>query len=179
MTFGFWRRALNVRPLVVIAYRNPLEDARSLMVRDGITKVHGLANWERHTRQSLADAAGLPVFVTSYDDMLGDLAAWYEDAAGFLRGHGFHVRAAEDWLRDAHDFVDTRLRHSGFDERRLHEDADVLPQHVELYRLLHDLRGVHDALPVDGLPAESAWVDEFLEQKRAAEQLRPALAGAR
>jgi len=45
LTFALWVGVLEVDPVVLLVYRNPLEIAASLRVRSGEAKVYALALW--------------------------------------------------------------------------------------------------------------------------------------
>ena len=70
----------------------------------------GCALWERYNRLLLEHAGGMPVLLTSYDDLVGDPVGWSATAGGFLAGLGFEpCTGTEDEVRR---FVDPELRHS-------------------------------------------------------------------
>jgi hypothetical protein len=71
LVFPVWRDALE-RPLCVLVWREPAAVARSLMHRDGLPFVIGLALWEEYTRAMLAYTVGLPRVLVSYQDLLRD-----------------------------------------------------------------------------------------------------------
>ncbi|HEX3583934.1 MAG TPA: sulfotransferase, partial [Thermoanaerobaculia bacterium] len=71
LVFPIWREALE-RLLCVLVWREPAAVARSLMHRDGLPFVTGLALWEEYTRAMLAYTIGLPRVLVSYQDLLRD-----------------------------------------------------------------------------------------------------------
>lgn len=71
-----WKRALDLEVTVVLALRNPLEIARSLQERDGLSIPVGLALWETYTVGALnAAAAETRVHVFPYLQALDASAA--------------------------------------------------------------------------------------------------------
>ncbi len=70
LTLPFWMPLLPRRPVIVLAFRNPLEVAASLTKRDRFDQDHGVALWEIYTRGALRNAAGLPAVAVHYDDLL-------------------------------------------------------------------------------------------------------------
>lgn len=166
LTFPFWRDALPVVPVIVLPYRNPLEVWRSLERRDGFTKAHSLALWERYTRSALEAATGHPALVTSYDDLLDGPEAWTERAARFLGEQGIAVDA-EAAAPAIAAFLETGLRHATCSANELAEDEDVTPAQRALWNLLEALCGDHQRLEPGALPAESFWVEPLLEARRS------------
>ena len=71
LLFPIWREALG-EPVCVLAWREPLAVAKSLLKRDRQPLVTGLAAWELHTRTMLRDSAGLQRVLISYDALLAD-----------------------------------------------------------------------------------------------------------
>ena len=69
MTFPCWRPFLEV-PVAVIAWRDPLEVARSLQIRNSLPIEYGLALWEYHAAHAIRHAAALPKAFTHYDSMI-------------------------------------------------------------------------------------------------------------
>ena len=72
LTLPFWLTALDVKPLVVLCTRNPLEVAHSLRTRNAMEKPLSLALWERYTHTIVNAIDGLPVLVTRYEDLMRD-----------------------------------------------------------------------------------------------------------
>jgi hypothetical protein len=71
LLFPFWREILE-HPFCVVTYREPLPVARSLAARDGISISHGIALWEKYTRESLASTRGLPRILISHRELMAD-----------------------------------------------------------------------------------------------------------
>jgi len=154
LALGFWRRVLD-RPLCgIVVFRNPLDVARSLERRDWMEREFCLALWMRYTRLLLEQAGGMPVMVSSYDDILEDPEAFSEDARRFLEGVGMQVAPGID-SPAVGQFIDPDLRHS------TEETAD-LGATTDLYDLLRALAGVHASFDPPTLGEEDAWIDEQL-----------------
>lgn len=70
-----WREVLSrldIEPLAVIPYRNPLEVARSLAARDRSTVGQGLLLWMRHCLDAEAETRGLARCFVSFESLVGD-----------------------------------------------------------------------------------------------------------
>lgn len=78
LTLPFWRAVLPDDLVAVYVHREPLEVAASLARREGLGKARAIAMWERYARSGLRAAAGLPVAVVRFQDLL----AGPEAAAG-------------------------------------------------------------------------------------------------
>jgi hypothetical protein len=145
-TLPFWRTALDVEPVVVMPFRNPLEVARSLEVRDGITRLHALDLWERHVRASLDGAQGLPLSVHSFEDLVDDPPAQVARLRAFLVARGFRLRDWDDELAaEVRSFLQRDLRHHRHDAEELRRFAT--PAQVALYERLTALGRAPAAAP--------------------------------
>lgn len=109
LTLPVWRPLMEV-PVCVLPHRSPLEVARSLQARNGLSLTQGIALWERYTLGALAASAGLPRFVVSYARLI-------EDPETVVRELYQALCAAEvgglrlPSQREIHAFVEGRLRH--------------------------------------------------------------------
>jgi hypothetical protein len=143
----FWRRALRFDPIVVGIFRNPLEVADSLAARDEMPKSQALRLWETYNRALLANARGLPAFMTSYEDLVDDPVAVARELSAFLEGRGIAVRRmGDDTLRSC---VDSDLRHNVHHESGVDRDDDLTDAQRDLLRALREARGHHS--PFRGL----------------------------
>ncbi|MDA8319467.1 MAG: sulfotransferase [Actinomycetota bacterium] len=70
LTLPFWRAVLPDDLVAVYVHREPLEVAASLARREGLGKARAIAMWERYARSGLRAAAGLPVAVVRFQDLL-------------------------------------------------------------------------------------------------------------
>jgi hypothetical protein len=88
LTLPFWRRVLPERPALIWVLRHPVQIAASLRARSGIAERFGAAVWERYMMLGAEAAAGLPVWVTQYAELVKDPVGWAHQAAEFLRANG-------------------------------------------------------------------------------------------
>jgi hypothetical protein len=173
LALSFWRSALAAKAAVVVVLRNPLEIAASAQRAWGREKIFGLALWERYLRQALTETAGLPVLVTSYEDVLADPVAW---AAATHEGLGGADVAVQPYREeDIADAVDHTLRHSEFTRDDMRSDREVSEAQRELYDLLTQLQGMHDVFAPPRLPDETPTTDALLGERRRAFELKDRL----
>ncbi len=166
ITFSFWARCVEARPVVVVVYRNPLEVAASLGVRDLFGKAHSLALWERYVRRCFQASAGLPTLVTAYAELLADPVGWCTLARKFLRGSG--VATSGSWEAGALDFVDRGLQSFRFANEDLDADPAVSTEQRRLFAVLESVRGAHAGFAVPALPPETASTELLLAHRRQA-----------
>lgn len=117
LVFPIWREVLE-RPLCVLVWRDPAAVAKSLMHRDGLPFVIGLALWEEYTRAMLENTIGLPRVLVSYEDLLNDPVP----CATALHGELLAAGAADLTLPDESEIrslVDTSLDHNAGDDEGL------------------------------------------------------------
>jgi hypothetical protein len=171
LTLPFWIAVTGVRPIVVLAHRDPLEVADSLVRRDDAPIPVSLGAWERLNRAALVNASGLPTFVVRYDRLLATPRAVAGDLAAFLRSYELTL---SDPGAEIDEFVDPALRRS-----RAAVESPYLPSTEQraLADILDGLDGPHDRLMIPALPAETSWVDGLLEAERQTGMLE--LHGAR
>lgn len=109
LTLPVWRPLMEV-PVCVLPHRSPLEIARSLQARNGLSLTHGIALWERYSLGALAASAGLPRFVVSYARLIEDPEAvvgeLYQSLCAAEVG-GLRLPSQREILA----FVEGRLRH--------------------------------------------------------------------
>jgi hypothetical protein len=86
LLFPFWRQIL-ADPFCVLIHRDPLPVARSLAARDGLALPHGIALWERYTRDALDATRGLPRVLISHRELMARPAATLERLRRELAGH--------------------------------------------------------------------------------------------
>jgi hypothetical protein len=166
VTLPFWLAFLETEAVAVLVHRNPLEIAASLGTRDGFGTFYSLALWERSLRAGLGALSGLPVLVTTYEDILGSPLEWCAGVRSFLDGLGVPTSApAED---EALAFVDGGLRHSESTADDLDADDAVTPPQRALFDALEGLVGAHEALPAVELPPESPLTEALLAARRQA-----------
>jgi hypothetical protein len=156
LLWPLWERHFPADVLVLLAFRDPIEVARSLHARDGLPVQVGLALWEDYVLRSLQARAGRSALVLRY----GDLVADPEAAVGRLAD-----ALAIELTGSPATAVRTELRRSrpepGDDglltdrQRSLWEWVQALPERV-------------DALDTDGLPTDlSPSSADLLRQRRS------------
>jgi hypothetical protein len=173
LTLPFWLRVLDVPVAAVLVRRHPLEVARSLEARDGRPLALGLAMWERYLRSALAAASGLPVYVTSYEQLLHDPVAWCADVAGFLRERGAGIGAVPTGRVTS--FVQPGLRHSTLGADALSTELAVSEPLRAVHEALLALAGAHASFEPPGLPDETPWVEPLFAERRRALRAERAL----
>lgn len=117
--FPFFRGILeemDIRPVVLIPIRNPLEVARSLARRDGFSRPKSLLLWLRHVLEAEFASRELPRYVFSYEELLSDWARQLGRAAE-VTGIRWPV-ALPEAKREIDRFLAAELRHerAGVDE---------------------------------------------------------------
>lgn len=133
LTLPFWRRALRMRTLAIVIYRNPLEVWRSLEAGDlHLDKPTSLALWERYNLALLENVAGLHTLVVGYHELVADPLSVARSVRWFLRSHG--VPADEVPEEGVLGFVDPAQRHATYDDGALQDDPSVTPAHRALLR---------------------------------------------
>jgi hypothetical protein len=171
LAFAFWRSVLEVKPVVVLVNRNPLEiTASALRLRSEQGKIYALALWERYLRQALGQVSGLPVLVTNYSDVLSAPLDWCARAQAFLVDAGVPARSPTE--QEVLSFIDTGLRHADFDRGDVVRDPDVSEAQRALFSALNELEGAHVGFSVHPLPAETPTTEALLRERRRALELK-------
>ncbi len=106
----FWSSILGQRTAYVLVVRHPLEVSDSLARRDGFSRSLSLALWERYTRQAMLGAAGRPMMVCTYDEVLSDPVDWCDRLVTFLGEVGSSALAVDRTVAGA--FATDGLRNS-------------------------------------------------------------------
>lgn len=166
LTLPFWRTCLKTEPVALIVLRDPASIIASMCARERMTEAYALALWERYMRNVLLGAAGLPVLVTEYRELIEAPGAWTRTASAFLTRHG--VSCSSD-VAAVESFVEPGLCHHPSD------DLTSLPlassPQIELARALTALGGPHDRLEPPPLPAESLPTQWLLAERRRADEV--------
>jgi hypothetical protein len=161
VTLPLWRTAIPARLGAVLVLRDPMEVARSLLTRDDLPIMLSLAMWDRYLRSAAVGLAGLPSLLVEYDAMLANPVKATESMCDFLDQLGVSTDAS---ARDAAaGGLDPRLRHE--DSQRDDYDALVGPLR-EVYTVLAERRGSHDAWRPPTLPPAPSWVEDVLRLRR-------------
>ncbi len=74
LTLPFWKRVVGSVRLVLVV-RNPVDVAQSLEARHGWSLREGVNLWKQYMDMAFRHSAGIPMFVTFYDD-------YFEDSMG-------------------------------------------------------------------------------------------------
>jgi hypothetical protein len=158
----YWRRLLPRPWAAVLMWRTPMEVACSLHDRNGLSPALGIALWEHYNRVALAELEGTPVYVTSYEELLGDpvgqcrqLGAWLDSLDGLASWAG-------TWdLTAGAEVVTETLRH-----QTAEPDQRLLGARAELVDRLRQLQGAHRSLPAAALSPPSPWGTALIEEHR-------------
>lgn len=114
LTLGDWLPRLEA-PLAVIASRDPLEVARSLQQRDGMSIAFGLALWEHYAVHTIRNATALPkVFVAHEAVMAEPVAATRALHADLLANDVRRIALPSD--REILAFVEPKLHRARRDD---------------------------------------------------------------
>jgi hypothetical protein len=160
LTLPFWIDVLDVDPIVVLVYRDPLAVAESCVQRDDAPIPVTLGIWERYNRAAILNADGLPAYVVSYERLVETPRPIATEIASFLRRQGLEVA---DPGPELEAFVEPALHRS---RPRIAASNLPSPEQRELVAILDELQGAHEALPARELAAETDWVDGLLEAAR-------------
>lgn len=172
VTLPLWLEALDVSPAAVIVHRDPLEVCGSLEERNGFSRTHSLALWERHARGALAAAQGGPAFVLSYDALVTRPSPTVAALAEFLAPLGVRRDTAE-----AAGSVRADLRRARTGGEALESAAGVTEPQRALAARLRELEGAHQSLPAATLPPESPVTELVLsERARGRAEMRATVA---
>ena len=161
----FWINALNVSAVIIFVLRNPLEIARSLERRNGISKTLSLSLWERYMRVAIENVRGLPVLFLRYSDLLRDPTAWSKVASRFLAKNGI-PGVCEEASLEINEFVDCRLRHASAAADDVTCDPDFSEAQRQLCVALDSIVGDHEAFRCPDLPAETVRTEAILAERR-------------
>jgi O-antigen biosynthesis protein len=156
----FWRTVLRRPVVAILAYRDPREVAASLTARDGHSRALGLALWDRYQRSALQAVGGLPLFVTHFEQVLGDPQRWADELASFLRAAG--VEAHEPAPDTLSDWLDPALRRQ---RRSASGGGALLPALTALCERLRSLAGPHPRFETPALGEPDDWTSELLEAR--------------
>ena len=147
--FPLWRPTLEV-PVCLHIYRNPLEVAHSLKVRNGMPVPVGLALWEVYNTRALHASQGLPRLVVSYLDLLRNAEAVIASVRARLQSvGGYDLRMPGPG--EVAGFLAEGLYHQRQGVEALSREATS--SQLDLFHSLEDARKTGD---VDGLAVPSA-----------------------
>ena len=125
---------LDIEPRVVLSLRNPLEVAKSLEARDGISPRTSLLLWLRHMLDAEAETRHLPRSVVGYGELITD---WRGVVDRLTRELGFNwVRRSAKVEREIDAFLTSGLRHHQVTDYQLAECRDVFEWVKTAYTIL-------------------------------------------
>jgi hypothetical protein len=165
LTLPFWRSCVPAKAVAILVARHPLEIASSLQARNGFSVQYSLALWERYLRAGLEGVVGLPVMMTSYDDLVRDPGGWCKQVSTFLSRHGFRVAQPE--YGELAKFIDAGLRHSELGVGTVTRLEGATPSQQELFDVLRTLAGTHEPMLRPPLPPEEPSTEALLASHRA------------
>jgi hypothetical protein len=139
----FWRRALRFDPVVVAIFRNPFEVADSLAARDGIPMRQVISLWEAYNTALLENAHGLPVFITSYEDLVSDTVSIARRLSAFLERHCFRILQPTDAV--IRSCIEVGLRHNVHSAPNSDADGRLTDPQRVLFSELCEVRGEYSA----------------------------------
>jgi hypothetical protein len=163
LTLPFWRRAVDLAPVVIFVSRHPLEVASSLAARNGFSSAASLALWERYTRDALTGIGGWPVFVVSHAELMADPLEWAKQVREFLVDHGVPV-GVEGWrVEQAARSVIPDLRHAAVESAQAEDGLSV--DQIRLAETVQQLLGEHDRWEPPALGPASPWMDVLIAEQ--------------
>eukprot|EP01119_Soliformovum_irregulare_P023676 TRINITY_DN8319_c0_g1_i3.p1 TRINITY_DN8319_c0_g1~~TRINITY_DN8319_c0_g1_i3.p1 ORF type:complete len:167 (+),score=32.08 TRINITY_DN8319_c0_g1_i3:413-913(+) len=158
LTLPVWRKVIK-NPFVIVAYRNPIGVAKSLVKRNQFNFDFSLALWEKYMSAALETSKGLDRICVSYEDVLQDPMKWCTLMFKTLseRGiKGLRIPTADELAQ----FVDPNLNHS----RGMTQDHSPLsPSQSKLYQSLVDGTALH---PDAAFPLPSSCLQSLHEPQR-------------
>jgi hypothetical protein len=165
LTARFWSGLIapSAVPIVVLAWRDPLEVARSLERRNHFPVPLGLALWESYTRHALAGIAGRPGLCVRYDTALADPNGFVDELRkvaadlGVILGEPAPSSSVTHWAdRDArHHAVAT-------DDQGL-----VSPEQHALVEVVEHLPTSTPSFEPVTLPSPTPWAVTLIDERRA------------
>lgn len=159
----FWSTVLGERAAYVLIVRHPFEVSDSMAKRNGCTPAFSLALWERYTRQAMVGAAGRPMLVCTYDEVLSDPPGWCERLVTFLGAVGAPELAVNRTVADG--FATKTLRHSHKAWTELQAGPLISHAQVELAKAV-SVFTAQASYVLPQLPPESAGTEELFAEIR-------------
>lgn len=144
---GFWKKVfkdLNISVGYVIALRNPLNVAESLLGRNGFPRVKSYYLWLEHMLQCVAHSENESRLVVGYDNLLQDPGKELSRVAAAL---GLPEPEKSELATYVNDFLDPDLRHGQLTEADLRNSRLEPPALADLYALLSSC--AHDKLRIN------------------------------
>lgn len=159
----FWSAVLGEHAAYVLVVRHPFEVRDSMARRNGCTPAFSLALWERYTRQAMIGAAGRPMMVCTYDEVLTDPPGWCERLVAFLGEVGAPQFAVNRTVAEA--FATETLRHSHNAWAELQAGPLISHAQVELARAVSVFTAQASYVPPE-LPPETPGTESLFAEIR-------------
>ena len=157
-------RLLDQPTAVVCTYRDPLEVARSVHVRDRLEPEYGLALWEVYTRAMVLGAAQVPDRVAvgwaSYDRLLGDPESLAHRLTGLITRVG--LTTLPDGIVRAPASINRSLRH----ERGSDSGLELSSQQEVLLGLVQEADAKNATPDPADVPPLTPWARALIETRR-------------
>lgn len=163
VTLPFWLDILGDGAVFVLIHRHPGEVARSLAARSSLGRGHSYALWERYTADALTTLVGRPTYVQAYSRLVSAPVDSLVQLRGALAGFGVALR--NDPRTVEHGLSSAERHHAAAVEDAVDADVATAAQR-ELFTLVRDLEGPHDALPQLDPPAPHPLSLEVLDLAR-------------
>jgi hypothetical protein len=155
LTLPFWAPLLP-ETRCVICLRNPLDVARSLEKRDGLSLERGVRLWVDYLGSALLHSAGLPRLFVSFDDLVERPASELARIAAFV---GPTPAAPSAVVAPTATLTDATLRHHHTEMHAMMNDASLTFPAKALY--LNSLLYLHHQIDREGDEA----IDEPRDQR--------------
>lgn len=168
LTLPYWRRSIDEPVSALVMLRDPIAVATSLQIRDGFPLALGVALWERYNRLIAADSDGMPLWVSTYDELMADPHAWVKVAREHLASLGLHLGESVP-TEEVVAAVRPELHHAEANQAQAERE---FPTAAALHRALLETRGFHDRFASPAIPDEQPWVEAELLVGRGARHRR-------
>ncbi len=142
---AMWRPLLEARDTdlkVLHMVRHPLEIARSLERRDGMSRGRALLLWLRHQIEAIEASAGLPQVWVTYDHLMTDWKAEMRRVDSAL-SLGLKLKSRKA-AQEIDGFLNRDLRHHALDDEALGADPALNAWVGRLYRTIAEIAGGAD-----------------------------------
>jgi GT2 family glycosyltransferase len=166
LVLPFWRQALGPPAVAVLVWRDPLEVAASLQARDGVSPALGLALWDHYQRSALRAVAGLPLFVTRFEQLQGQPERWVSELGAFLTRAG--VTTVEPGPDELSEWIGRARGRAGQQRPTPGRGGTLLSGQAELCQRLEALAGPHERFALTPLGEADDWATELLEARSEA-----------
>lgn len=156
------RMALSTLP-AVICLRNPMEVAKSLHLRDGLSHRRALALWIEYTRRAMIESRNRPALIVDYQELL----AAPSDTGWVLRDFASstgHVQRPNWSAQEVAQLCDVSMRHAIESARAAEAASHLAGDCVAFYE---EVRKLHASLDSSlYVPDAPEWVEESLDELR-------------